>query len=220
MNRPETTRPFTTYRRLFGYVKPYRAAFALGMFGALVYAAAMASFAYFAGRFTNYVLVHADGRTVIWLPIAVVGVLLVRSTGDFTQTYFTGYVGRRVVANLRQQVFAAVNRLPINYFDRNASGTLLSRITFNVEQVSATTTDSTVMLVRSLLQMCLTLGYAMTLNFRLTIMALVMAPLVGWLVSRINRYFRRYSRRIQDSMGDVSRVAKESFECTSADQDL
>src|SRR6202012_1248663 len=59
---------------------------------------------------------------------------------------------------------------------------------------------------------CGTLGYAMYLNFRLTLLALAMAPIMAWLVSRINRYFRRYSRRIQDSMGDVTRVAKESFE--------
>ena len=62
--------------------------------------------------------------------------------GDFTQTYFTGYVARHVVATLRQQIFDTVNRLPITYFDRNASGNLLSRLTFNVELVGQTTTDS------------------------------------------------------------------------------
>jgi ATP-binding cassette, subfamily B, bacterial MsbA len=204
--------PIAVYLRLLSYVKPYRGAFALGMLGGLVYAAAMASFAYFAKQFMSGTFEHTDPRTIIWLPVALVGVLFVRSMGDFGQTYFTGYVSRRVVTNIRQQVFDAINRLPIAYFDRNASGSLLSRLTFNVEQVATTTTDSLVMLVRTLLQMGLTLGYAMYLNFRLTLLALVMAPLIGWLVSRINRYFRRYSRRIQDSMGNVTRVAKESFE--------
>jgi subfamily B ATP-binding cassette protein MsbA len=204
--------PIAVYLRLLSYVKPYRGAFALGMLGGLVYASAMASFAYFAKQFMSGTFEHTDPRTIIWLPVALVGVLFVRSMGDFGQTYFTGYVSRRVVTNIRQQVFDAINRLPIAYFDRNASGNLLSRLTFNVEQVATTTTDSLVMLVRTLLQMGLTLGYAMYLNLRLTLLALVMAPLIGWLVSRINRYFRRYSRRIQDSMGNVTRVAKESFE--------
>jgi subfamily B ATP-binding cassette protein MsbA len=212
MSEPEQFSPLAVYLRLLRYVKPYRGAFALGMLGGLTYATAMASFAYFAKQFMSGTLVHADPRTIILLPLALVGVLFARSMGDFGQTYFTGYVSRRVVTTLRQQVFDAINRLPIAYFDRNASGNLLSRLTFNVEQVATTTTDSLVMLVRSLLQMGLTLGYAMYLNLRLTIMALVMAPLIGWLVSRINRYFRRYSRRIQDSMGSVTRVAKESFE--------
>jgi len=204
--------PVAVYLRLLSYVRPYRGAFALGMLGGLVYAAAMASFAYFAKQFMSGTFEHTDPRTIIWLPVALVAVLFARSMGDFGQTYFTGYVSRRVVTNIRQQVFDAINRLPIAYFDRNASGNLLSRLTFNVEQVATTTTDSLVMLVRTLLQMGLTLGYAMYLNFRLTLLALVMAPLIGWLVSRINRYFRRYSRRIQDSMGNVTRVAKESFE--------
>jgi subfamily B ATP-binding cassette protein MsbA len=212
MSGPESTRPITVYKRLLGYVKPYRGMFALGMFGGMVYAGAMVSFAHFAKVFATGTLDHADPSIVIWLPLAVVGVLFLRSMGDFSQTYFTGYVSRHVVATLRQQVFDTINRLPINYFDRNASGNLLSRLTFNVELVASTTTDSLVMMVRSALQIIGMLGYAMYLNTRLTIMALVMAPLIGWLVSRINRYFRRYARRIQDSMGDVTRVAKESLE--------
>jgi ATP-binding cassette, subfamily B, bacterial MsbA len=211
MSKPETLSPLAVYARLLRYVKPYRGAFALGMFGGLAYAAAMAGFAPYAKKFVDGTQ-HIDPATIIWLPLALIGLLFLRSVGDFTQTYFTGYVSRRVVTNIRQQVFDAIQRLPIAYFDRNASGNLLSRLTFNVEQIGTTTTDSVVMMMRSALQICLTLGYAMYLNFRLTILALVVAPLIGWLVSRINRYFRRYSRRIQDSMGDVTRVAKESFE--------
>jgi subfamily B ATP-binding cassette protein MsbA len=211
VSNPHTPSPLAVYARLLRYVRPYRGTFALGMLGGLAYAAAMAGFAPYAKKFTDGT-VHIDPRAVIWLPLALVGLLFLRSIGDFTQTYFTGYVARRVVTNIRQQVFDAIQRLPIAYFDRTSSGTLLSRLTFNVEQIGTTTTDSVVMMARSALQICLTLGYAMYLNFRLTILALIMAPLVAWLVSRINHYFRRYSRRIQDSMGDVTRVAKESFE--------
>jgi len=211
MSKPQTLSPLAVYARLLRYVKPYRGAFVVGLFGGLAYAAAMAGFAPYAKKFTDGTQ-HISPATIVWLPLALIGLLFLRSVGDFTQTYFTGYVSRHIVTNIRQQVFDAVQRLPIAYFDRNASGNLLSRLTFNVEQIGTTTTDSVVMMARASLQICLTLGYAMYLNFRLTILALVMAPLIGWLVSRINRYFRRYSRRIQDSMGDVTRVAKESFE--------
>jgi subfamily B ATP-binding cassette protein MsbA len=209
---PEQTRPLTVYLRLLRYVKPYRGAFAAGMCGGLAYAAAMAAFAPYAKHFTDGTLSRADPHTVIWLPVAAVALLFLRSMGDFVQTYFTGYVARRVVTTIRQQVFDAIQRLPIAYFDRNSSGNLLSRLTYNVELVGTTTSDSLVMMVRAALQICLVLGYAMYLNYKLTIIALVMAPVMGWLVSRINHYFRRYARRIQDSMGDVTRVAKESFE--------
>jgi len=212
MSGLKETSPLAVYLRLLRYVKPYRGAFLLGMTGGLTYAAAMASFAPYAKNFTAQTLILENPSSIIWLPLALMGLLFLRSMGDFTQTYFTGYVARRVVTNIRQQVFDTIQRLPIAYFDRNASGHLLSRLTFNVEQIATTTTDSLVMLARSGFQICLTIGYAMYLNYRLTIIALVMAPVMAFLVSRINRYFRRYSRRIQDSMGDVTRVAKESLE--------
>ena len=212
MSEPKQVSPLVTYMRLLGYLKPYRIFFALGTIGGLMYAAAMSSFSPFAKKFTDGTLMHADPRTIAWLPIALVGVLFIRSMGDFTQTYFTGYVARRIVAKIRQQIFDKVNRLPIAYFDRNASGNILSRLTFNVEQIGVTTSDSVVMMMRTILQIGLQVYFALRYNARLTILALVMAPIVGWLVSRINRYFRRYARRIQDSMGDVTRAAKESFE--------
>ena len=207
-----TVSPVATYLRLLRYVLPYRAPFALGMLGGLLYAGAMASFTYGGKLFTDGTLVNRDPRTIWWLPVAVVVILAIRSLGDFTQTYFTGYVARRVVTNLRQQVFDAVQRLPIAFFDRNSSGNLLSRLTYNVEQIGQSTTDSVVMLVRSLAQILGQLAIAMYISPKLTLLALVMGPLMAWLVSRINGYFRRYARRIQDSMGDVTRVAKESFE--------
>src|SRR5580692_2384340 len=116
MSSPEPTRPLATYLRLLGYVKPYRGIFALGLLGGAAYAAAMASFAPFAKSFVSSTLEHTDPRTIIWLPIALVGVLFARSMGDFAQTYFTGYVSRRVVTTIRQQLFDKVNRLPIAYF--------------------------------------------------------------------------------------------------------
>jgi subfamily B ATP-binding cassette protein MsbA len=218
--------PLQTYLRLLGYVKPHRGTFALGMIGGLLYAAAMASFSYFAKVFGDAALGAPQSDvehfmirvawlppvSILWLPLIIVIALGVRSLGDFTQTYFTGYTARWVVTTLRQQVFQAIQRLPIAFFDRNSSGNLLSRLTYNTEQIGTSTTDALVMLARSLLQITLQLAIAMYVNASLTLLALVMGPLVGWLVSRINRYFRRYSRRIQDSMGDVTRVAKEAFE--------
>jgi subfamily B ATP-binding cassette protein MsbA len=109
-------------------------------------------------------------------------------------------------------VFRRILMLPIGYFDRNSSATLLSRLTYNTEQIGQATTDSIIVVVRTTLTIIGSLGYLFWLNWRLALIALVMGPIVGSLVSVINRRFRRYSRRIQDSMGDVTRIAKESFE--------
>jgi subfamily B ATP-binding cassette protein MsbA len=123
-----------------------------------------------------------------------------------------GYVGRQIVSRLRREVFRHILELPVGYFDRSSSAALLSRLTYNSEQVGQATTDSINLVVRTSLTIVGSLGFMLYFNARLTLIALILTPLIGWLVSIINFKFRRYSRRIQDSMGDVTRVAKEGFE--------
>jgi subfamily B ATP-binding cassette protein MsbA len=172
----------------------------------------MASFSLYAKELGDGTFTHRDPRTIVWVPLALVGLFILRGIGDFTQTYFMGSVGRHMVNQLRQDAFHRILTLPIGYFDRNASATLLSRLTYNAEQIGSATTDSIVVTMRSALTILGSIVVLFWLNARLALVALIMGPLVGWLVNSINRRFRRYSRRIQDSMGDVTRVAKESFE--------
>ncbi len=201
-----------TYARLLGYLRSHLSVFLLGMCGGLVYSASMVSFAPFAKEFGDRTFVHRDPRTIFWLPLAMVGLFVLRGLGDFTQTWCMGYVGRRIVSGLRQEVFRRILQLPIGFFDRTSSAALLSRLTYNVEQIGQAMTDSVAVLTSKGLVIIGLVGYLLWLNLRLSLIALVMAPVVAYLVTTINRHFRRYSRRIQDSMSDVTRVAKESFE--------
>ncbi len=201
-----------TYRRLLGYLRPFKLQFALGLLGGLVYAVSMASFPLAAKFFGDSVVTHPDPRVIVWLPAGLVLIFVLRGGGDFTQTYFMGYVGRQIVKRLRGELFHATVRLPVGFFDRSSSGALLSQLTFNTELIGQAATDSVIAMVRSGLTIIAFIAYLIYLNTYLALISLTMGPLVGWLVSVINRKFRRYGRRIQDSMGDVTRVAKESFE--------
>jgi ATP-binding cassette, subfamily B, bacterial MsbA len=209
---PQRGGALQAYRRLLGYLGPHRGRFMLGMLGGVVFSATMVSFAPFAKEFVGGALIHQDPRTIVWVPLALVGLFTLRGIGDFTQTYFMGYVGRQIVSQLRRDVFRHILQLPIGYFDRHSSPALLSRLTYNSEQIAQATTDSVNTVVRTTLTIIGSIGWLLWTNARLTLFALILGPLVGGLVSAINRRFRRYSRRIQDSMGDVTRVAKESFE--------
>jgi len=201
-----------TYRRLLGYLKPYKAPFALGILGGTIYSASTASFAWLAKKFGDGAFSHADPHMVYLIPIALVVIFIGRGIGNFTQTYFMGYVGRNIVKRLRGEVFASILDLPAAYFDRTSTATLLSRLTYNSEQVGQASTDSIVIMVRAALTVAGLIFWLFWLNWRLAVISLVTGPLAAWLVSVVNRNFRRYGRRIQDSMGDVTRIAKESFE--------
>ena len=210
--RPAPEGALHTYLRLLSYVRPYRGHFILAILGGALYSVVMASAAYWAQQLGDNTLVQRDPHTIVWVPVVLVVLFILRGLGDFTQTYFMGYVGRRVVTRLRGEVFQRVLQFPIGYFDRNSAGTLLSRLTYNTEQIGSATTDSVTSVVTTTLTILGSIGYLLWLNARLALFALTIGPLMGWLITVINRRFRRYSRRIQDSVGDVTRVSKESFE--------
>jgi subfamily B ATP-binding cassette protein MsbA len=204
---------WAVYRRLISYLRPHRGVFLLGILGAVLFSTSMVLFSLFAKEFGDGTFVERDPRTIIWLPVALVGLFLLRGIGDFTQTYCMGYVGRRIVKQLRSELFERILHLPIGYYDRSSSGVLLSRLTYNTEQVGTAATDSITASLREALTIVGSIGYMLIfINAKLTLIALTMGPLLGWLVSLINKKFRRYSRRIQDSMGDITRVAKDSLE--------
>ena len=199
------------YRRLLGYLRPNLGAFILGIVGGAIYAASSSGLVELAKRLGN-LLRDPDKRMIVWLPVALVVLFAVRGVGNLVQTYFMGYVGRRVVKRLRGQVFERVLDLPVAFYDRQAVGAMLSRLTYNCEQVGQASTNSIVILVRAGLIIIFLLAWMVWINLRLTLLSLIMGPLVGWLVTVINRHFRRYGQRIQHSMEDVMRLAKESFE--------
>ena len=201
-----------TYRRLLTYLRPHRGMFLLGMLGGIVFSASMVSFVPFAQLFGDSAFTRRDSRMIVLIPLALVGLFILRGVGDFTETYCMGYVGRRIVTRLRTQIVERILLLPIGYFDRNSAAVLLSRLTYNTEQVGQATTDSVAVLIRESLTLLGLVAYLLYLNYKLTLLALILGPLVAWLVTGINTRFRRYSRRIQDSMADVTRVAKEIFD--------
>ncbi|MDA8348215.1 MAG: lipid A export permease/ATP-binding protein MsbA [Pseudomonadota bacterium] len=199
------------YRRLLGYLRPNLGAFILGILGGAIYAGSSSGLVELAKRLGN-LLRDPDQRMIVWLPAALVVLFAVRGVGNLVQTYFMGYVGRRVVKRLRGQVFERVLDLPVAFYDRHAVGAMLSRLTYNCEQVGQASTNSIVILVRACLIIIFLLAWMVWINLHLTLLSLIMGPLVAWLVSVINRHFRRYGQRIQHSMEDVTRLAKESFE--------
>src|SRR5690606_39396087 len=132
---PPSPDAWRTYRRLLGYLRPHRGAFALGMLGAVLFSISMVGFTVFAKFFGDGTFENSDPRTIIWLPVALVGLFALRGLGDFTQTYFMGYVGRHIVKRLRGELFETLLRLPIAYCDPSPTNVLLSKLTHNTEQV-------------------------------------------------------------------------------------
>ncbi len=147
----------------------------------------------------------------IAVPIAAVLLSLGRALGFFAGSYFMNKVARSVVHTVRTELFGAFVRAPKVHLDQFSTGELLSKVTFNVEQVSGAASDALKTLLREGLTIIALVSYMLYLNWELTAVFFVVAPAIGLVVHVVGKHFRRYSRRIQDSMGSVTEVTAESL---------
>lgn len=200
------------YRRLLGYARPHLGMFSIGVVGMAMFAATDSLLAYLVQRFLGGAFVDPDPRILWAIPLGAIALFLVRGIGDYVANYFPGWVGRQVIKALRAELFAHYLRLPTRYFDGAVTGGMLSRLTYNIELVAEATTHAITILIRDTLTILGLLGMLFWLNWRLAAFVLVLAPPIAWLIQFINRSFRRYSARIQASMGDVTRVTKEALD--------
>ncbi|MHB8477900.1 MAG: lipid A export permease/ATP-binding protein MsbA [Steroidobacteraceae bacterium] len=203
---------WSIYRRLLKYAKPHLGMFLIGVLGAILFATSNAALAYLVRKFLHGAFL-VKNPAVLWeVPLGVVVLFTLRGIGDYVQSYFPSWVGRQVIKGLRHDVFSHYLRLPTVYLDAQQSGHLLSKLTNNIELVAAAATGAAISLISdslSILVLLITLFY---MNWRLAVFCIVAAPVIGWLMRIANRSFRRYSERIQNSMGDITRVAKEAID--------
>ncbi|MGE0115183.1 MAG: lipid A export permease/ATP-binding protein MsbA [Steroidobacteraceae bacterium] len=209
---PNPTSVWATYKRLLKYLRPYRLQFALGTFGALMFAATNTGVAWLAKSFLDGTFLKKDPAMLTLVPVALVVMFLVRGLGDFIQTYFMGWVGRRIIKQLRTELFERMLHLPIKYFDRNASAAMLAKLLFNTEQIATVVTDAVTVASRQTLTIIGLIATLFWFNSKLAVVAFITGPLIAWLISIVNRHFRRYSQRIQNSVGDVTGIAKEALD--------
>jgi ATP-binding cassette, subfamily B, bacterial MsbA len=209
---PEHYAGVEVYRRLLGYSLRYWPVLALSVFAMMVVAATETGFAALMRPLMDSSFVDRDRSAIRWVPFAIIGIFAVRGVAEFTAAYTMKYVGRTVVKTLRSELFDHLLRLPVRHYDGATSGQLISRLSYNVEQVAATATDSISILIRDTLTVLGLLAWMFYLNWMLTLAVLVIAPIVAVLVSQVTSRFRRISHRIQRNMGDVTQITQEVIE--------
>jgi subfamily B ATP-binding cassette protein MsbA len=213
--RATVSSPAAVYRRLLRYGWPHRGMYLLGVLGMLMYSASQGVIIWCVRLFVqgdNALLRQHPELLQLQLPLIVIGLFLLRGLGDYLANYFPGWVGRQVIKTLRGELFAHYMRLPTAYFDRESSGAMLTRITSNIELVAQATTSSLTVLIRDSITIVGLVAYIFYLNWQLAAFAMLAAPLIAKLVRSVNQRFRRYSTRIQNSVGDVTRVTKEALD--------
>lgn len=197
------------YKRLLGYVKPYWRFFAVSIAAMIAYAATETSFAYILKQVLDEGFFAQNIELMQGLPFVILAIFVFRGAMNFFATYYMKWVGRRVVTDMRARVFQHMLRMPTSYYDHNDFGELLSRMIYHVEQVAASATDAVTTLVREPATIFFLLGYMFYLNWKLSLVFLLLAPILGVVIKIASKKFRIASARIQASIARILHLAQE-----------
>jgi subfamily B ATP-binding cassette protein MsbA len=197
------------YGRLWRYVIPHKF---IGMVAVIAMAATAvveATMVWLVDPLMDETLVAHNIETARWMPIAFVAIFIGRGLSGFATEASLGWIGRSVISSLRRDVFGKFLTLPSRFIETHATGPMLSRMTYNVEMVAESVTSVVTVMVRDLLTVFAAIGVMLYQSTRLFVFVMILLPVVAILIQILGKAFRRYSGRIQDSVGEVTQVTDE-----------
>jgi subfamily B ATP-binding cassette protein MsbA len=199
-----------TYRRLLGYLRPHVWLIAAALVPATIYALLGTAVPYLMSQWID-ALVELSRDRAWQIPLAIVVLFPIRGAMDFLMVYGLAWVGRSVIRELRAQVFGHYLALPARYFDQGSSGALISKLTYNTEQVAEAISSAIVIALRDSIAIIALLVVMVGMSPQLTLLIGVVGPVIVVVVGAMSRALRRYSGRIQNSMGDVTKLTEQSL---------
>lgn len=201
------------YLRLLRNVLPYWRTFALSIFAMVALAATEPLFPAMLKPLLDKGFVNKSIETTWLVPVALVGLFLLRGILTYAGTYAIAWVGNKVVMDLRDQMFRKIVSLPTPYYDNTTTGSLIGKIIYDVGQVTSAATSAITVLIRDSLAIVGLMGWMFYLNWRLTLISLTIAPIVTLVVKAFSQRIRTMSRENQRSIGDITQVLEETISC-------
>ena len=201
-----------TYQRLLSYVKPYWLVFIVSIIAMVIFSSTEIGLAALMEPLVDESLIKQDPETIKLIPLGLIALFLVRGVANFLTTYGLGWIARNVITALREQMFAQLLVLPASFYDRSTSGQLMSKLLYDVEQVANAVTDAVIVLIRDSITVIGLLAWMVYLNGLLALIILVTVPVIALMIYKISSRFRRISKNIQQSMGDISHISSEVIE--------
>ena len=197
------------YGRLWRYVAPHRLFRFIAIFGMVAAALVEGGMVWLLEPLTDEGLVARNLEAGALIAFAFAGVFVLRGAAGFATEYSLGLIGRAVISSLRRDVFSKYLTLPVSFFDHQAAGPLLSRMSYNVEMVAESVTSVVTIAVRDVLTVIAAIAVMLYQSPTLSAFMAFLIPVIALLVRLLGNAFRRYSNRIQDSVGEVTQVTDE-----------
>ncbi|NQZ86252.1 MAG: lipid A export permease/ATP-binding protein MsbA [Colwellia sp.] len=199
------------FKRLIGYAKPYKSGFIVAILGMLGYAGIDTLFFSQLQPLIDDGLTDANPNFMKWAPLFVIVCFIIRGICHFFGNYCLAWVGNNVVTDLRQNLFEHIMALPVTFHDKESTGTLISKLTFDTEQVLNATSKALLTLVQ---QGAMVIGFLAVMfynSWQLSAIFLLITPIIAVIVTVVSKRFRQVSKKIQNAMGEVTSAAEQTF---------
>ncbi|NRB67218.1 MAG: lipid A ABC transporter ATP-binding protein/permease MsbA [Vibrio sp.] len=207
LNQDETT--LQTFKRLWTYVRLYKAGLAVAVVALIINAVADTYMVSLLKPLLDEGFGDSESNFLRVLPFIVFGMMVVRGLSGFVSSYCLSWVSGNVVMLMRRRIFSQFMHMPVSYFDKESTGGLLSRITYDSEQVAGATSRALVSIVREGASIIGLLVLMFWHSWQLSLVLFIVAPLVAWAIGVVSKRFRKISKSMQDTMGHVTASAEQ-----------
>jgi subfamily B ATP-binding cassette protein MsbA len=199
------------YKRLLVYLKPYRMRLVWAALFMLLTSGMIALQTYLIKPILDKVIMGKNVRLGLLLPPALIVVSILKGGAWYARDYFMGYVGQKIVNDIRDKLYSHIQTLSFSYFTRTPTGVIISRIINDVNLVQGALTRAPSSLVQGMLTMLVLTGYIFYLNWKLAAFSVVVLPFAGFAFSRFSRRFRQASTQMQEQIGDLTMHLHETI---------
>jgi subfamily B ATP-binding cassette protein MsbA len=205
----QTDSGWQAYRKLLEIALEFKTWFYAAILGMVVFALSDAAFAYLMKPLLDDGFIQRDEFILKLIPLAIIGIFVVRMFAVYLRNYCMAYIGRQVINKLRRQVFSKLLTLSTSEYDKASSGAMLTRFSFDIEQVSHSVSSALTVFIQDTLRILVLISFMFWLSWEMSAIFLLVGPLVFLIVVKVSSRFRLISKNIQRSMGEVSHVAQE-----------
>lgn len=199
------------YRRLLDFVKPYWKHLAGAMVCMVFVSAATAGSAYLVKPVLDEIFFKKDLSMLKWIPLAIIGIFIMKGVFDYGQAFLMSYVGQKIIADLREKVYSHIQSLSLSFFTKNPTGILMSRIMNDVGMVQGAVTDAVTGLLKDVFTITGLVAVIFYRDWKLALIAMVVFPVAVYPIVKFGRKLRSYSTRTQTSMAELTTILLETI---------
>ncbi|UAA39268.1 lipid A export permease/ATP-binding protein MsbA [Paraneptunicella aestuarii] len=207
----ESQAQWATAKRLASYFSCYRAGLIACFFAVICFAVLDAGMVYLVQPLIDDGLAESNSQVLQYGALLVIAIFLLRGLASFVASYCTAWVSSKVIFTLRQQSFEYLLRLPMSFYDQSSHGSLISKLTYDTEQIAHASAEAVVTLLREGLIIFVLLAIMVNASWKLSLLFLALMPVIAWILNYVAKHFRRVSKDMQDAMGDITQQVETSL---------